>query len=297
MAQVNYSEIRATKAEKRKNSQWLAAFRRFKKKRLAVFGVGIVVFMIFVAILAPLLAPYPYDEQHLADSLLAPCIRYPFGTDIYGRCILSRVIYGARVSLVVGVVAVSMGAIVGCTLGIIAGYFGGVVDNVIMRIVDVILSIPSMLLAISISAMLGSGLFNAMVAISIHGIGTYARISKAAVLTVRDQEYVEAVRALSASHFRIIMKHIFPNMMAPLIVQFTLNIASSVMAASGLSFVGLGIQPPTAEWGSMLAAGREYIRFNYWLTAFPGLAIMLTIYGFNLMGDGLRDALDPRLKD
>lgn len=295
MAQITLNDI--AEANKNKNSQWRSAFRRLSKNKLAMFGVSIIVFIILVAIFAPLLAPYPYDEQHLTDQMLSPCFKYPFGTDQYGRCILSRVIYGARTSLLVGVAAVSLSASIGCVIGMIAGFFGGVVDNILMRIMDVILSIPGMLMAISISAMLGSGLFNAIIAISIGGIGAFSRISRAAVLTVRDQEYIEAVRAISARNTRIIVKHILPNIAAPLIIQFSLNIASSILAASGLSFIGLGVQPPTAEWGSMLSLGRDYIRFNYWLTLFPGLAIMMTVYGFNLTGDGLRDALDPRLKD
>ncbi|MCD8076790.1 MAG: ABC transporter permease [Lachnospiraceae bacterium] len=270
---------------------------RLKKNKLAMFGLFLVIFMVLVAIFADVLAPYPYDEQHLADSLLGPCLRYPFGTDKYGRCILSRVIYGARTSLLVGFAAVTAAALIGGCIGAVAGYFGGVLDNVLMRLIDVILSIPSMLLAISISAMMGTGLFNTIVAISIGSIGQFARITRAAVLSERDQEYVESVRAISAGNGRILVRHILPNVLAPLIVQYSLNIASSILAAAGLSFVGLGVQPPMAEWGSMLSAGRSLIRYNWWLTLFPGLAIMVTVYGFNLFGDGLRDALDPRLKD
>lgn len=284
-------------AETKKKGQWASAVARVKKNKLAMFGLVLVILMILVAIFAPLIAPYPYDEQHLADSLLAPCARYPFGTDKFGRCIFSRVIYGARTSLLVGFAAVTASAVIGGCIGAIAGYFGGVLDNVLMRLIDIILSIPNMLLAISISAMMGTGLFNTVVAISISGIGEFARITRASVLSVRDQEYVEAVKAISASNSRIIVRHILPNIMAQLIVQYSLKIASSILAAAGLSFVGLGVQPPTAEWGAMLSAGRSLIRYNWWLTLFPGLAIMVTVYGFNLFGDGLRDALDPRLKD
>lgn len=283
--------------ETRKQSRIVEIFKRYRKNKLALFGASLVGIVILFALFAPLLAPYPYEEQHLQDSLLAPNSKYLFGTDLFGRDILSRVIYGARTSLLVGFGAVTMGAAVGVVIGAAAGYFGGIADNALMRLIDIVLAIPPLLMAISISAMLGPGLFNAVVAISIGSLGGFARITRASVLSVRGQEYIEAVRALGASDLRIIVKHIFPNIAAPLIVQVSLNVASSILAGAALSFIGLGVQPPIAEWGAMLSAGRSYIRFNWWLTAFPGLAIMLTVYGFNLMGDGLRDALDPRLKN
>lgn len=283
--------------ELKKKSQWIAAIGRVRKNKLAMFGLVLVVLMILLAIFADLVAPYPYEEQHLADSLLGPCARYPFGTDKYGRCILSRVIYGARTSLLVGFAAVTLATLIGGFIGAVAGYFGGALDNVLMRLIDIVLSIPNMLLAISISAMMGTGLVNTVIAISISSIGEFARITRASVLSVRDQEYVEAVKAISAGNGRIIFKHILPNVLAPLIVQYSLKIAAAILAAAGLSFVGLGVQPPTPEWGAMLSAGRSLIRYNWWLTLFPGLAIMITVYGFNLFGDGMRDALDPRLKD
>jgi peptide/nickel transport system permease protein len=281
----------------KKSSQILVVWRRFKRNKLAVFGMIIIVVLILVALFADFMAPYPYEEQHLQDSLLGPSIKYPFGTDQYGRDILSRVIYGTRTSLLVGVFAVTLSAIVGCIIGSVAGYFGGIIDNVLMRCIDVILSIPPMLMAISISAMLGPGLFNCMVAIAVSGVGAFARITRSSVLTERDQEYIEAVKAVGCGNSRIIFRHIFPNILAPLIVQYTLRIASSILAVAGLSFIGLGIQPPIPEWGAMLSAGRSFIRDNWWLTLFPGIAIMVTVYGFNLIGDGLRDSLDPRLKN
>lgn len=283
--------------EAKKNSQFKAIFKRFCKNKMAVFGSIVVIFMILVAIFAPLLAPFPYEEQHLSDTLQAPNSTYWFGTDQYGRDIFSRMIYGARISMLVGFGAMALGAILGSIVGSVSGYFGGVVDNLLMRVVDVILAIPAMLLSISICAMLGPGLVNAVIAISISRIGSFARIARASVLSVRGLEYIEAVQAIGANNLRIILKHIFPNIAAPLIVQISLNVASSILAGSGLSFIGLGIQPPIPEWGAMLSAGRANIRFEWWLTAFPGAAIMLTVYGFNLMGDGLRDALDPRLKN
>ena len=281
----------------KKTNQFLVVLRRFLKHKLAVIGACIIIFMILVAVFAPMLAPYHYEEQHLQDTLEAPNSTYWFGTDQYGRDIFSRIIYGARTSLLVGFGSVSVGAVFGSLIGIIAGYFGGKIDNLLMRCMDVLLAMPHMLLAISISAMLGPGLVNAVIAISVGRIASFSRIARASVITVREMEYVEAVRAIGAPNPRIIAKHILPNVAAPLIVQISLNLGSSILAGAGLSFIGLGVQPPIAEWGAMLSTGRSLIRFNWWLTTFPGIAIMLCVYGFNLMGDGLRDALDPRLKN
>ena len=281
----------------RKNGLWSSAFHRLSKNTMAMIGLGIVVFMILVAIFADVIAPYAYDEQHLQYSNVGPCAMFPFGTDKYGRCNLSRVIYGARTSLGIGFSAVIIGAVIGGVIGAIAGYYSGIADNILMRIIDVILSVPPMLLAISIAAMMGTGLINTIVAISIGCIGEFARMTRASILPVRDQEYIEAVRTVSASDWRIITKHILPNILAPFIVSFTLKLASCLLGAAGLSFVGLGVSAPQAEWGSMISAGRGVIRSQWWLTVFPGLAAALTVYGFNLLGDGLRDALDPKLKD
>jgi peptide/nickel transport system permease protein len=285
------------KSKSKKNSQIAMAWRRFRRNKLAMAGLLIIIVIFIIAVFAKFVAPYPFEEQHLKDSLKGPSLKYLFGTDQYGRDILSRVIYGSRVSLMVGIFSVTLAATLGCIIGAIAGYFGGAIDNILMRIIDIILSIPAMLLAISISAMLGPGLFNAMISISVTGVGSFARITRSSVLSERDQEYIEAVRSVSCGNLRIIFRHIFPNILAPIIVQFSLNVASSILAAAGLSFIGLGIQPPIPEWGAMLSAGRSFIRYNWWLTVFPGISIMLTVYGFNLIGDGLRDALDPRLKN
>lgn len=283
--------------EGQKTNQFMVTIKRFCKHKLAVVGACIIIFMILVAVFAPWLAPYHYEEQHLADSLVGPCSQYPFGTDQYGRCILSRVIYGARTSLLVGFGSISVGAIFGSLIGVAAGYFGGKVDNLLMRCMDVLLAMPHTLLSISICAMLGPGLVNAVIAISVGRVASFSRIARASVITVRDMEYVEAVRAIGADNYRIILKHILPNIAAPMIVQISLALGSAILAGAGLSFIGLGVQPPIAEWGAMLSTGRSLIRFNWWLTTFPGIAIMLCVYGFNLMGDGLRDALDPRLKN
>ena len=286
-----------TKEYVKKKSLWGDAWERLRRNRLAMFGLFIVVFFIFLAIFADVIAPYHYDLQNYADALQGPSKAHWFGTDNFGRDILSRIIYGSRASLFVGALAVMISAIVGGVLGTVAGYYGGIIDNVIMRFIDILLAIPATLLAIAIAATLGPGIVNTTIAIGISNIGRFTRTTRAAVLSVRGEEYIESAKAIDASNARIMLKYVFPNSFAPMLIQFTLNISTSILSAAGLSFIGLGIQPPTPEWGAMLSAGRSYIR-DYWhLTLFPGLAIMLTVYGFNLLGDGLRDALDPRLKD
>lgn len=277
-------------------SRFRAGIARLLKRKPATVGLCIVITVISIALLAQLIAPYEYDEQHLSDSLLGPNTKYIFGTDLFGRDQLSRIVYGARISLLVGFVAASMGACAGIIVGIIAGYYSRIIDNVLMRLVDIILSFPPLMLAIAVAAMLGPGLLNASIAISMSQIGRFARIARSSVLSIKELEYIEAARVCSAGNFWIIRKHITPNILAPLIVQFSMNIAYSILAGSGLSFIGLGIQPPIPEWGAMLSEGRAYIGSHWWLTVFPGAAIMFTVYGFNLIGDGLRDTLDPRLR-
>ena len=218
------------------------------------------------------------------------------GTDEFGRDILARLIHGARVSLKVGILAVGLSIIVGGILGAISGFYGGTIDNIIMRAMDIFLAVPSILLAIAIVSALGPSMINLMIAISVSSVPTYARIVRASVLSIRDQEFIEAAKAIGASNTRIIFKHIIPNALAPVIVQGTLGVANAILSIAGLSFIGLGIQPPAPEWGSMLSGGRQYLRYAWWVTTFPGLAIMITILSLNLLGDGLRDALDPRLK-
>lgn len=283
--------------KKRKTGPWRDVWKRLKKDKMAMFGLFIILLLIFAAIFADFIAPYGFDDQNLKDRLLAPNSQYLLGTDNFGRDIFSRIVYGSRISLQVGFIAVGISAILGGSLGAIAGYYGGKLDNFVMRLMDVLLAIPSILLAISIVAALGPGLQNVMIAVGIGSIPSYARIVRASVLSIRDQEFVEAARAVGANDFRIITKHILPNSMAPIIVQATLGVAGAILSAAGLSFIGLGIQPPTPEWGAMLSSGRDYIRDNWHVATFPGLAIMITIFALNLLGDGLRDALDPRLKN
>ncbi|PHS36445.1 MAG: peptide ABC transporter permease [Alkaliphilus sp.] len=280
-----------------KRGPWREVWRRLKQNKAAMVGLAIILILVFSAIFADFIAPYGYDDQDLKARLQGPSMQHFLGTDNFGRDILSRIIYGSRVSLQVGFIAVGIAIAVGGTLGAISGYYGKRLDNVIMRLMDVLLAIPGILLAISIVAALGSGLQNVMIAVGIGSIPGYARIVRSSVLTIREQEFIEAARAVGASDFRIITKHIIPNALAPIIVQSTLGVAGAILSAAGLSFIGLGFQPPTPEWGAMLSTGRNFIRDHWHMTAFPGLAIMITIFGLNLLGDGLRDALDPRLKN
>jgi len=274
----------------------LEAFERLKENRLAMVGLVIVLVLVLVAILAPFIAPHDPIEQHLDRRLLPPSWQYPLGTDDLGRCILSRLIYGARVSLQVGAVVVGITALFGTLLGLIAGYRGGVVDEVIMRIVDVLLAFPGLILALVIAGLLGPGLFNVMLALSLVGWTGYARVVRGCVLSAKERTFVEAARALGSSNFHIMFRHILPEALPPVIVMATLGMGRTILAAAALSFLGLGAQPPMPEWGSMLNGGRAFLRVAPHLTTFPGLAIMITVLAFNFLGDGLRDALDPRWK-
>jgi peptide/nickel transport system permease protein len=282
---------------KKRTGQLGNIWKRLKRSKLALSGLLIIVIMVFVAIFADFIAPYDFAKQNLRASCQLPSASHIFGTDEFGRDVFSRMVYGARISLEVGFIAVGISVFIGGFLGAIAGYYGGTLENIIMRCMDVLLSIPSILLAIAILAALGPGLVNLMIATGISAIPGYARIVRASVLSVKEQEFVESARAIGLSDIRIIMKHIIPNSLAPVIVQATLGIASAILTAAGLSFIGLGVQPPTPEWGAMLAGGRGFIRDYPHMTYFPGLAIAITIFALNVLGDGLRDALDPKLKN
>ncbi len=272
------------------------AWYRLLHSKTAVIGMIIILVLIILALFPKQIAPYGEDEQNYSVALQKPNKVYLLGTDNFGRDILSRLIYGTRVSLLIGVISVAMALVIGGTLGLIASYYGGRMDNIIMRVMDILYSMPSFLLAISIAAALGSGMFNLMIAIAVGQIPAFSRIVRASALTVIHCEHVEASRAIGCSTLRTILKYVLPNASAPIIVQATLNVASAILSAAGLSFVGIGIEPPTAEWGSMLNAGKAYIRTNWNVITFPGIAIVITIYAINLFGDGLRDALDPKLK-
>lgn len=280
----------------RKRSQWRDVWKRLRRNKLAMVALVVVVLLVLVAVFADFVAPYPYDGVDPVNRFQYPSLAHPLGTDNFGRDLLSRIIYGGRISLLVAVVSVGLALVIGCILGATAGYFGGLYESVVMRCMDVLMAIPAFLLAVSISAALGFGTFNTALAIAVGAIPSYARIMRANVLTIKDQEFVEAATATGASNMRIIFRHILPNTLSPIIVESTLRIGASILQISSLSFIGLGVRPPTPEWGSIMAVGREFIRDFYPIVTFPGIAIMITLFGFNLLGDGLRDALDPRLK-
>lgn len=277
-------------------SLWKEGWRSFKKNKMALIGMGIVVFFILLAVFAPLLAPYGINDQNLSLRLQSPSKDHLFGTDDFGRDILSRVIYGARISLWVGFFSVLGSVVVGSLLGIVAGYYGRWVDGIISRLFDIMLAFPSILLAIGIVAVLGPSLQNALIAIAVINIPNFGRLIRSRVLSIKQEEYIMAAKAIGMSDARILFHHILPNSMAPIIVQGTLAIATAIIEAAALGFLGLGAQPPNPEWGTMLASSKEFLTQAPWTMIFPGLAIMLTVLGFNLMGDGLRDALDPRMK-
>lgn len=288
--------VPVAKAASKKRSQWAEVWRRLNHNKMAMFGLAIIIIIVLSAIFADIISPFDYRIQNLNNISQKPGGAHILGTDDLGRDILSRIIHGTRISLLVGFVSVSISVLVGGSLGAMSGYYGGKLDNVIMRAMDVLLAIPSILLAIAIVSAFGGGIINVMIAVGISSVPTYARIVKASVISVKENEFIEAARAIGASDLRIIIKHILPNSMAPIIVQSTLGVAGAILSAAGLSFIGMGIQPPTPEWGAMLSNGRYIIRTAWHVATFPGIAIMITIFALNLLGDGLRDALDPRLK-
>ena len=285
-------DFAAVKKEGMLSQTW----RGLKKNKMAMVGLVQIILLIIMALFADFIAPYGVDDQDLAQKFQPPSAAHLFGTDDFGRDVFSRVIYGSRYSLAIGACAAVLSAAVGMLVGALAGFYGGKTDNVLMRLIDIMLAIPSTLLGISIVAALGNGIRNVIIAVAIGAVPAYARIVRASILSVKEQEYIEAARSIGASDLRIIMRHILPNCLAPIIVQITMSVAKAILEASALSFIGLGVQPPSAEWGAMLSAARPYFRSYWWVMTFPGLAIMMIIFGLNLFGDGLRDALDPRLK-
>lgn len=272
-------------------------WRSLVRNKRAMLGLVFIVLLIFIAVFADVIAPFSMTEQNLSNTLAHPGGAHIFGTDNLGRDVFSRILFGARVSVTIGVCAVIIALTIGGILGLIAGYYGGIFDAVIMRFTDVLLSIPSILLAIAIVASFGSSLTNLIIAIGVGNIPIYARVVRSAVMSVREKQYIEASDALGVSDIKIMFRHIIPNILSPVIVQATMGIASSILSAAGLGFIGLGIEASVAEWGTMLSVGREYIRTHAYLTIYPGLAIMLTILSFNLLGDGIRDAIDPKMRD
>ncbi len=282
--------------KKKKTSFMAETWRQFRKNKLAVVGLVMIVLMLLIAVFADYIAPYPYDLQDHSASFAPPSAEHLLGCDKLGRDLLSRLIFGSRESLKLGIAASVLAATLGVTLGMIAGFFGGVVDDVIMRFIDIYQSIPTLLFCICISAVVGMGTGSAILAIGLVSIGSFARLLRAAVMTAKEMEYVEAARAIGAGKLRIMVKHILPNAISPIIVNFTMKLGVCVQFGATMSYLGMGSQPPIPEWGTMLAEGRNFIRQNPMLVVYPGVFIMIAVLAFNLMGDGIRDAMDPRLR-
>jgi peptide/nickel transport system permease protein len=275
---------------------WRDAFRRLLRNPGAIIGLVILILLALMGIFAPWLAPAEPNVMVPRDALQAPSAQYPFGTDQFGRDILSRIMHGARLSFQVGFIAVSIAFVCGVTLGLLAGYYGRWVDTIIGIWIDIMLAFPGILLALAIVAILGPSLLNLMIAVGIAAVPTYTRLVRGAVLATRQLQYIEAARVIGAHDRSIMFRHILPNVLAPVIVLATLGIGGAILVGAALSFLGLGAKPPTPEWGAMLSSGRNFLQQAWWITFFPGLAIMITVLSINLLGDGLRDALDPRLK-
>lgn len=272
-------------------------FRKLIRNRFAAFGLFVILLLILTAIFAPVIATHPPNKMNVTKTLLGIGVEgHILGTDNYGRDIFSRLVYGARISMLVGIGAVLFGAIVGTLLGVISGYFGGKLDSIIMRFMDGLSAFPFILLAITLMTVLGQGLVNVIIAIGVGNIPGFARVVRGQVLSVKHSEYIEVTRSLGAKHSRIIFHHVLPNSFAPLIVYATMSIAGAIISEASLSFLGLGVQPPTASWGSMLQDGKDFLVINPHMATIPGLAILITVVGINLFGDGLRDALDPKMK-
>jgi peptide/nickel transport system permease protein len=273
---------------------WQAALRRLRKRHAAVIGLGVVIFFIGLAVLAPLASPYDPLATSWSAVRKPPSALHPFGTDEIGRDVLARVIWGSRASLLAGLVSVSLALAVGVPLGLISGYAGGIVDGTLMRMIDAMLAVPFLILAIALAAFLGPNLTNAMIAIGVSQTPIFARLTRGQVLSVKEEDYIEAARALGNPHHRILLRHIFPNIVPPLLVQATLAAAAAIIAEASLSFLGLGQQPPDPSWGSMLNTAKNFLSQAPWMAVWPGLAIFSLVLSLNLFGDGLRDALDPR---
>jgi len=295
-AKSNEKKANARRANRNK-SLWGDAWRRLLKNKAAVLGMVWLAILIFSAIFAPLLTRYEPTAQNLREAYIRPCWEHLMGTDNLGRDIFSRVLHGGRISLVLGIVCVSISWVFAGPIGAISGFYGGRVDNVMMRVIDVFQAIPGFLLSVAIAAALGSGMFNCMIAVGIGSIAPCARLLRGAVLQIRNMEYIEAARSIRASDSRIIFRHIIPNVLAPVIVTMTMSIAGAMLMAASLSFIGLGVQPPSPEWGAMLSAARGELRKYPYMAIAPGMMIFTTTLAMNLIGDGLRDALDPRLKN
>jgi peptide/nickel transport system permease protein len=285
-----------------RDREWVTLLRRLVRRRTALFGLLVVLTVMLAAVLAPLVSPFDPLEQDIGQRLREPGWQdeqgrvHPLGTDHLGRDILARIIFGSRIALVVGLAAVAISGVIGMLIGLVAGYFGGRVDDFLMRLADIQLAFPFILLAIAVIGVLGPSLRNIIIVIGVSSWVVYARVVRGEVLSIREREYVHAAVALGSRHWRVLLSHVLPNTFTPWLVVATLDMARVIVIESALSFLGLGVQPPTPTWGGMLADGRVYLSTAWWLATFPGLAILVTVLGINLFGDGLRDTLDPRLK-
>lgn len=279
-----------------KDTTFFIVMRQFSRNKMALVGLIIIVLLILIGVLAPVLSPYNYIDVDPLHANQPPSAAHWFGTDAYGRDILSRIMWGARYSLGIGVGSSLIGVIVGILFGSIAGYFGGIVETLILRVCDVIQSVPNILLCIIVSQMLGPGVFPTMIALAMYSIPEVVRILRSSMLSLREQEFVEACRAINCSNLRIMVSHILPNSLSPVIVSFSVGVGMKIMNSAGLSFLGLGIQEPMAEWGAMIALGKSQLRYAPHVALFPGLFVALVVLAFNIVGDGLRDSLDPKLR-
>lgn len=295
MAEIAVKKIKVKK--QKQVSEFGAAMRRLAKNKTAMIGLGIFVVLLVLAILSPVINPYDYATPNVKDRCQGPSLKHWFGTDELGRDIFSRIMYGGRYSLTIGLIATLSSMLAGIVLGAVAGFFGGWVDNLIMRFLDVVQSIPGLLLTICVSAALGTGFDKTILALSVSRIPGMARTLRASVMQTRNEEYVEAAGVIGCGTFRTIVKYVLPNSFAPLLVSATMGIANTILTTASLSYIGLGIQPPTPEWGAMLSAAKKFIRDYPYMLIFPGLFIAITVLSLNMLGDGLRDALDPKLKD
>lgn len=280
----------------KKKSQFVEVLKRLTDNKGAVFGGVLFLAVLLLAIFASVLAPYDYAQVNVAERLLSPCAAHWFGTDQMGRDILSRILYGARYSLFIGIGSVIFSAFFGVIVGAIAGFFGGWVDNTIMRLCDVIQSVPGMILNIALACVLGPGVVNTILALGIEGIAGTARLMRASILNIRKMEYLDAAKTCNCSNTRTIVRHVLPNTFAPILVQATMGVGGRIMMAASMSYIGIGVQPPTPEWGAMLSDSRDFIMRYPYMCLIPGLCIMMVVLSLNLLGDGLRDALDPKLK-
>lgn len=293
---INATAINAAEEPIKKKSQFLEVMKRLTYNKGAVIGGIIFLLVLLAAIFAPVITPYGYAEINIRERFTSPCLKHLFGTDNMGRDIFSRAIYGARYSLLIGIGSVIFSAVFGIVIGAVSGFYGGWLDNLIMRLCDIIQSVPGMILNIALACVLGPGVFNVIIALGVEGIAGTARLMRSSILNVRKMEYLDAAATSNCSDLRTIAKHVFPNTFAPILVQVTMGVGARIMMAASMSYVGIGVQPPTPEWGAMLADSRDFIMDYPYMCLIPGICIMLVVLSLNLLGDGLRDALDPKLK-